>query len=173
MPTFKDIPHFPRSYYNIDVSLDYVKHTLDRYLRDGLNMDPDFQRGHVWTVEQQEAFMRYMLQGGETTRIYFNCPRFTSGYRPKGKFVCVDGKQRLTAALAFLNDEIRPFGLLCSEYTGRMRPDVGFRFHVAELDSKLEVLQWYLSINSGGTPHSEEDLERVRQLIAKEKVNTK
>ena len=32
----------------------------------GLQFNPDFQRGHVWTEGQQIAFMEFLLKGGKT-----------------------------------------------------------------------------------------------------------
>lgn len=42
-----------------------------------------------------------------------------------------------------------------------------FRFRIAifAYKSRIEVLQHYQSLNAGGTPHSPEEIERVRQLL--------
>ena len=42
----------------------------------------------------------------------------------------------------------------------------GFRWHVNDLSTYSEVLQWYLDLNSGGTVHTEEELNRVQQLLS-------
>ena len=89
--------------------------------QDDLQLNPDFQRGHVWTEEQQIKFLEFVLHGGKTGRIlYFNNPywhicRPKTGYTD---FVCVDGLQRITAIQRFMRDEIRVFGLLYSEFEG-------------------------------------------------------
>jgi len=31
----------------------------------GLNLDPDFQRAHVWTEDKQIAFVEFCLRGGQ------------------------------------------------------------------------------------------------------------
>jgi len=36
---------------------------------------------------------------------------------------------------------------------------------------RSDLLNHYLSINSGGTPHSAEELDRVRALLAETKAN--
>lgn len=170
MAKFSDIKQLPKSYYNIDVDLNSLEQHIQHYLDQGLELNPDFQRSHVWTQAQQIAYVEFVLQGGVmNTPIYFNCPGFSSGNRPKGKFVLVDGKQRLTALLAFLHDEIPAFGHIFSQYTDRIRTTISsVKVHVAELNTKKEVLEWYLAINAGGTPHSTEELERVHALLAKE-----
>lgn len=175
MAKFSDIKQFPRSNYNIDVGLNYLKEQIEHYLDQGLDINPDFQRPHVWTREQQIAYVEFVLQGGTmNTPIYFNCPAFTAGYRPNGKFVLVDGKQRLAALLAFMSNEVPAFGSLYNQYTDKIRScSVTIKIHVAELKTKREVLEWYLAINAGGTLHSTEELGFVpcwRKKIMKNNI---
>lgn len=37
--------------------------------------------------------------------------------------------------------------------------------HVNNLKTEKEVLQWYIDMNAGGTPHAKEEIERVKELI--------
>ena len=134
-------------------------------------MNPDFQRGHVWTEQQQIAFIEYFLKGGKSGKvIYFNHPHWGRYQENDMNMVCVDGLQRLTAIRRFINDEIRAFGGLYSEFedTPRMIKN-GIKFNVNDLQTKAEVLQWYLDMNYTGTPHTEEELDRVRKLLEEEK----
>lgn len=39
--------------------------------------------------------------------------------------------------------------------------------NVNDLKSEREVLQWYIDMNAGGTPHTTEEIERVKKLINK------
>lgn len=179
---FFDIDKLTRvSNYAIDVPISYMMPTLQHYIDDmDLDMNPDFQRGHVWTEEQQVAFVEYLLRGGMSGKdIYFNAP-FWNRSVTDGKynsFVLVDGLQRLTAALKFVNNKLRVFrdldktnhiGYLFSDFEGRPSLDFCFKFHVNDLQTRAEVLKWYLEMNSGGTPHSQEELNRVSKLYADE-----
>lgn len=167
---YSDIPQFPTSHYRIDVPLSSVKAQLDRYVEGyGLDLDPDFQRGHVWTPEQQTSYMEYMLRGGEGGReILFNHPGWMGSY--KGDFVIIDGKQRLTAALGFLNDTVPVYGRRCSEIEGRIPWSASFSFRVFKMQTREEILQYYLDLNAGGTPHAAEEIERVRALLHAERA---
>jgi len=132
-----------------------------------LQLCPDFQRGHVWTEAQQIAYVEYILRGGQSGRdIYFNCPGWHSG--EFGEYVCVDGLQRITALLRFVNDEIPAFGVLCSDYEDKLRMTNNIVWHVNDLQTKKEVLTWYLEMNEGGTPHTQEELDKVRRMISDE-----
>ena len=37
--------------------------------------------------------------------------------------------------------------------------------NVNDLKSEKEVLQWYVDMNAGGTPHSSEEIDRVIKMI--------
>jgi hypothetical protein len=43
-----------------------------------------------------------------------------------------------------------------------------FRWHVNDLDTRAEVLQWYLDLNTGGVVHTSAEIKRVQALLAKE-----
>lgn len=143
---------------------------IDTWIEEeGLQLNPDFQRGHVWTQEQQIKFLEFVLRGGKTGRtLYFNNPHWHI-CRPKtgySDFVCVDGLQRITAIQRFMHDEIRVFGLLYSEFEGET--DLirhGMEVNVNDLKTKREVLEWYIQMNAGGTPHSLDELQRVQKLM--------
>ena len=117
--------------------------------------------------------MEFFLRGGKSgIDIYFNDPYFQNwsdevkdSYKD---FVCVDGLQRLTAVQRFIGNEIRVFGSYYKEYSDpRMLNSYSLIFHINDLKSEKEVLQWYLDMNAGGTPHTTEEIERVKKMIEK------
>lgn len=170
---FRDIPQFPQAHYKVNVSWMYLEDWLLAE-KDVVDMDPDFQRGHVWTQEQQSAYVEYTLKGGEGGRnVYWNCPGWPNVV-PNAKLVLVDGKQRIEAVRAFMHDKITAFGRLHSEFEDNLPylcgPD--FIFQIARLERRSDILQWYLDFNSGGTPHSREELNRVKGLLEEEEKTT-
>ncbi len=171
MARFKDIPQFiTEGSYEVNVEIDDIDRSIERYVSEyNLDIDPDFQRGHVWDEEKQVRFIEFMLGGGRSSRvIYFNHPGWMNSF--KGDFVLVDGKQRLNAAMRFAKNEIPAFGYYRKEYTDKPQfMHSSFRFNINSLKTRKEVLQWYLDLNTGGVVHTKEEIERVRQLLAKEK----
>lgn len=170
---FSDIPQLPRAHYSVTVGWDYLEEHIRRQLdaRDGLcalNLDPDYQRAHVWTEAQQRAYVEYSLQGGEVgRRLTLNCPGWMEDWR--GPYELVDGKQRLTAVRRFLSDDLRVFGQLFSDFAGPLRmTSTYFDWSVCALETRAEVLRLYLNINAGGTPHTASELDRVRSMLAME-----
>lgn len=168
-PHFNKIPMLiDRGSYHVDIDWAYLERYLEAQIKDGLDIDPDFQRGHVWTREQQIAFVEFKLRGGDSGGdLLTNCVGWSTGSR-LGDYVLVDGKQRLHAVRLFLSDLLPAFGHLRSKYKGHLRVKQSFKWHVNELSTRKEVLDWYVELNAGGTPHTEEEIERVRELAEKE-----
>lgn len=162
--------------YEVDHDWRSFQRSLMGYGQDygGLELNPDFQRGHVWTADQQRHFVENVLRGVVSSSgfvIQFNCPNWEnhnySGDLPLG-FQCIDGLQRITAVQAFLGGHVRPFGLSAGELDGSYFSMRGsryrFRMAVHDFQSRSELLQHYLDLNAGGTPHTAEEIERVRGL---------
>lgn len=161
-----DLPQFPTAAYEVDVSWDYLEDWI-ALTNPPLNLDPDYQRGHVWTEAQQIAYVEFVLMRGETSRsIICNCPGWHGDMR--GPYELVDGLQRITAVRRFMRDDIRAFGHLRSQLRGSFRLWARFAWRVMDLPTRADVLKLYLLLNSGGTPHSPEEIARVRELLAKE-----
>ena len=164
----------PFAKYRVDSAWGDLEATLKRYDRGyGLDLNPDFQRCHVWTDNQQIAYVEWILKDGQSGKeIYFNCPDFMGRNDGDSPMVLVDGKQRLQAVRLFLNSKIKAFGyylkdMECKDIILRTM-DLSFSVHINNLKTRKEVLQWYLIMNSGGTDHTSEELEKVKELLNKE-----
>jgi hypothetical protein len=171
---FKDIPQFPASRWSVDVPWTHLDSSLETLAGGGeLRLDPDYQRAHVWTPEQQISYVEFQLMGGELSRtIIFNAPYWRKyGVPPEETYVeLLDGKQRLEAVRAFLRGDIKIFGARYDEFEDKLPTmDYRFRFSLCCLDSREEVLRLYLKLNAGGTPHSQQELVRVRALLEEER----
>lgn len=57
------------------------------------------------------------------------------------------------------------FGTKYSEFSDKLPTEVSFSININDLATREEVLRWYLQLNEGGTPHSPEELEKVRLLL--------
>ena len=171
--SFKAIPQFTDiGSYATDIPLDRISKWVKVEQEDlGLELNPEFQRGHVWTRKQQVAYMEFLLRGGRTGRnLYFNYPsmHFQVPAGAYNAYVCVDGLQRLTAIQKFFGNEIKVFGSYFREYTDPIRISMNtVRVHINDLKTEQEVLQWYLEMNAGGTPHSKSEIARVQAMLGK------
>lgn len=141
----------------------------------GLELIPDFQRGHVWTPEQQAHYIENCLRGVVPVSgllIQFNSPSWSDVTKadtdlPPG-LQCVDGLQRFTAITEFVKGNVKPFGYSAKELLSTAYSPRKFYVKVAVYDftSREQLLTQYLDLNAGGTPHSAAEIERVRGLLA-------
>lgn len=144
----------------------------------GLELNPDFQRGHVWAPSQQVHFIENCLRGVVASNgflIQFNSPSWNDDASdsdlPPG-LQCVDGLQRYTAVTEFVKGNVKPFGFTAQELSGTQFSAKSIHMKVAihDFTSREHLLDHYISINAGGTPHSAEEIERVRGLLAQAKA---
>ncbi|MCD7996441.1 MAG: DUF262 domain-containing protein [Clostridiales bacterium] len=169
--TWNDIPQFinrDQCYHANYGLVSYVDWIHNEQAEMGLQMNPDFQRGHVWTEDQQSRYIEFVLMGGQTGRdFYFNCPKGVYDRETaKNDYVCVDGLQRTTAIEKFLDNKIKVFGQYYNEFDRKLgRVEYTISVYINELTTRKEVLRWYVQFNDGGTPHSKEEIDRVKQLI--------
>jgi len=170
--TWADLPRFTRrANYSINVGIWRIESTIMEYIKDDkLQLNPCFQRGHVWNEEQQVKFVEYILQGGKTDSIKLNKPDWELSYDCSDyiDFVCVDGLQRLTALRRFMNNEFVVFN---SCYANELDLPIIKRhtiiIEINDLKTEKEVLQWYVDLNSGGTVHTSQEINKVINMIAK------
>ncbi|MEC4339629.1 MULTISPECIES: DUF262 domain-containing protein [Stenotrophomonas] len=163
--------------YSVDISWAHLARALKNYAADyGLNLDPDYQRGRVWTQQQQVHYLENVFRGlvpAETMVIQWACPHWDdhlyAGELPR-EMQILDGLQRLTTALRYLDGELRPFGRSVDDFKGTqydvsVRSRWRFRFGIHAFQTREALLSHYLDLNTGGTPHSEAEIARVRSLL--------
>lgn len=154
---------------------------IDRIGNDvgGLDLNPVYQRDHVWDIEHRKAFLGYLLIGGYCPTIWVN--RY-EGPKTGGKdwldrsCSIIDGKQRITSLIMWVRGEIpavvpvggsvtTPTEIWYKDLSGadrRMLPWIPVQY--CNLTEK-EQMALYLSLN-GGVAHSPDELNRVRELLS-------
>lgn len=167
---FRDIPQFPFASYHCNVGWSYLEEWLDGHkgaTSYTIELNPDYQRGYVWSQEQKEKYIEYRLKGGFSGKdIYWNCPNWMHFHKVKNaKLELVDGKQRIDAVIGFMNDEVKAFGKFKSEFEDKMPFTIDFVFHINNLVNRREVIEWYLGLNRGGSVHTEKDLQPAYEAL--------
>lgn len=172
-----DINEPLRGSKSIDWSIAYL---CDTILAEGqIDLDPDYQRGRVWTEQQQRAFVGHVLEGGSMPDLWMRVLKEGEATGQPPFYECVDGKQRVLAMLAWWEGripaqlskengsrEIWAEDLSRSELT-RLRLDIMPRVQLLEGYSRKQILRVYLRLNRG-IPHTEAELERVQALYEAE-----
>lgn len=157
------------------LDLDYLEPMLERWKDTyGLDLDPEFQRGHVWTLAIKVKFLEFLFKGGQVPPVRFNSPAFGGHTHSKKSdldetIFIVDGKQRLTACLEFIQGKIAIFdGKFISDFDDPqlLLRKANMTYIVNRLQTKKELYQWYLEMNEGQIAHTDEELDKVRKLIS-------
>lgn len=139
-----------------------------------LNLNPDYQRDHVWTASQQQRYLGHVFEGGAQTAIFIQRYRTDSNV-PKGMeyLDCadevIDGKQRLMAIYEFMKGCV---GAELSDGRVIWYKDFdevdrrGLNVQLSHVDlSRSERLRFYLKLNRGGTVHSDDEIAKIRRLL--------
>lgn len=164
MKDFDDIKYYKQSNYRICCEISELKYNVDRYVsKYNLNIDPDFQRGYVWTIEQKTAYIEYILNGGVSGReLYFNHPGWLNGFG--GSFELVDGKQRINAICEFFDNKVPIFdGNYCQDIENPKWFIYEVFININNLSEK-DVPDRYISMNNGGTIHTKDDLDIAKKI---------
>lgn len=176
---FRDIPQLTQSgSWECTFPMDRALLQISQWQKEeGLDVDPDFQRLHVWSESQQSAWLEFMFRGGKTGRVlYFNNPGWNSfsdgSYR---EFLLVDGKQRLEAIRRFYANEIKVFGHYKDQFSDEldMLRQSRMLLNVNDLPSRADVLRWYIEFNAGGTPHTADEIAKAVDLLRAEQGGAK
>jgi hypothetical protein len=132
-------------------------------------VNPYFQRNRVWSEEQQISYIEHIMKGGKIGKdIYFNSPTWDRETSGENTMFCIDGLQRITAVVSFLKNEFPIFETIYHNDIDRLPNLVcSFKLHVLDFQTEEEILTWYLQLNQSGTPHTKEELDRVRELKEK------
>ena len=112
-----------------------------------LELQPDFQRRGVWSAPARIMLMDTILRGIPMPKIFLaNTILEGSTYR-----VVIDGQQRLTAILHFLQDRFA----LDNPYTGKEK---GKRFSELDQETQERFLSYQIDFNEAVNPSEEEAL---------------
>lgn len=156
-------------HYEINVFFGDLESQLQHYEASfGVDYDPDFQRGYVWTISQKRKYVEYLLRGGRSSRVIcFNHP-YWGNFNKRATMILMDGKQRLNAVRLFLANKLSVFnGNYLDDFEDKQillnRYDL--LFNINNLKTRKEILQWYIDFNSGGTVHTTDDIDKVKLLL--------
>ena len=81
MLKYSDIKRYITPIYHTTIPLDFFEHWFKEQEELNLQLNPDFQRGHVWSIGQQIAYIEYILRGGKSgLDFYFNHPNWMGSW---------------------------------------------------------------------------------------------
>lgn len=68
--------------YAVTVGWRYLERWIESQEEINLDLDPDFQRAHVWDEYKQTRYVEYILRGGKSSKdLYFNCVGWMGNFK--------------------------------------------------------------------------------------------
>ena len=144
-----------------------------RAIEHGELIVPDYQRARVWTPEQQAAFVGFVLSGCPVPAIWIRQVDVVDGDEAGFRDELLDGQQRLHALTEWTAGRVRamiPWSgeIAVCDSSEALQALTRLSVPICELPpdtTRADALSIYLAINSGGTPHTDADLDRVRRML--------
>ena len=162
-----------------DIRIDYFQTELPMLLNRmfddyGIDLDPEYQRGNVWTLSQKQALIDSMFKNVDIGKFAIIKRRWGKNpNEPETPFLSemLDGKQRLTAIYEFIIGKFKFKGLYFHELNPWDQNHIRrYKINLGETTplTKEQKLRHFLKLNTSGTPVSEEHLDKVRKMWLEE-----
>lgn len=162
---YTDDKYYPLSYQQRDIYGLLVM----LYSEYGFDFDPDYQRDHVWELEDKVDLIDSILAKRDIGKFVIN-HRPWHDTEPLNEVI--DGKQRLSAIKEFYEDGFRYKGKLFSELHPRDRATFEGKAVAVAITNELnrtEILKIFLAVNTTGRPQCLDHLENVKKLLEETK----
>ncbi len=156
--------------YRDEVQLNFATSTLfsvyHMHQSNGVDLDPSYQRDHVWTMELRRNFIDSIFDNVDLGKMVFR----DRGYRKEGPmYEVIDGKQRLTTLILFLEGRItwrgRTFFDLSNRDQGHLTNYTVQTATITGPVTEAVVLRLFLRLNTGGVAQDPKHIAAVRARL--------
>jgi len=168
----EDALKIPKLEKNKDLRLSYQQRQIESLLSSyyssntGLDLNPDYQRGNIWTQEQKVDLINSIFNN-------VDIGKFAIIRRPFGEdhdkyYEVLDGKQRITALIEFYEDRFRYKGVLYSElspYDRNHFDDFSVSYAETSPLTDEQKYRYFLNLNKSGSPVDPKHIEKVEKLL--------
>jgi len=140
----------------------------------GIDLEPEYQRGNVWTIEQKRALITSIFRNIDIGKIAIIKRHWgPDGNKPATPklYEMLDGKQRLTALVEYYTGQFtwrgKYFHELCWSDKGHFKY---YTVSIAETDplTKEQKYHYFLKLNTSGVPVDPDHMAKVTGLLQKE-----
>ncbi|SDA73124.1 Protein of unknown function DUF262 [Butyrivibrio sp. INlla18] len=162
------------NYPNITIKIEREQYSvfemLRKYHNDKICLDPSFQRNFVWTRRQMSELIESVVMGIPLPLIYLAENR-------DGKMIVVDGRQRLTTFVKFLDNEFKLEKLkILNELNGKKFKDIENEYPkyaatIEDYQLMIQVIKHptpdrirfdiFDRVNRGGTPLNKQEMRNA------------
>lgn len=145
-----------------------LAHYFGKY---GIDLEPEYQRGNVWTLEQKQSLIDSIFHNVDIGKFcIIKRPWGPDGMKPLTPklYEMLDGKQRLTAIVEFFTGRFSYKG----KYYNDLKPHdkQHFKYYslsYAETDplTDEQKYRYFLKLNTTGTPVDPAHMDKVRKML--------
>jgi hypothetical protein len=142
-----------------------INSLLNMVYHSGVDFNVDYQRDHVWTLDDKIALIESIFNNVDIGKFTF----VQRDFRVQGKiYEILDGKQRLTAIAEFVEGRFKYKGYTFAELSGRDKSR--FENHpiswgYLERPTKRAIFETFIKLNTCGRPMKNEDIDKVKKLL--------
>ena len=132
----------------------------------GVDMDVEYQREHVWTMKDKTALLDSIFNNVEIGKFVF--VQRSMGHRGK-LYEILDGKQRLTTIIDFVEDRFKYKGYYFSELSFKDQHKItecNVSYGYLENPSKEAIFETFIKLNTCGKPMANKHINHVKQLLS-------
>lgn len=148
-----------------------IQSLLHMVFRAGVDFDVDYQRDHVWKLEDKVALIDSIFNNIDIGKFVF----VQRDWNVKDQFYeIIDGKQRLSALREFYEDRFKYKGFYFSELSPLDKHkflDHGITYGYLENPSKEAIFETFIKLNTCGKPMAKKHIDHVKELLDEEREN--
>jgi hypothetical protein len=168
-PTVKEMTNLTKKndvniiYYNSS-----VESLLHRYYCFGVDMNPEYQRGYVWSLEDKQKLIESIFEKADIGKFTFIKLTETDYIDRDVDYEILDGKQRLSTLTEFYENRFSYKGKFYNDLDGcDKRTFLNAVISIGDINNVIDrktIYQQFLRINRTGKPIPEEHLKRIEML---------
>lgn len=139
---------------------------LSMVYRQGVDFDVDYQREHVWELNDKVDLIDSIFNNIDIGKFVF-IQRAYSDDRQKGLEI-LDGKQRLTTLCEFYEDRFKYNGFYFSELSQSDKnkfENHAIAYGYLENPDKKTIFETFIKLNTCGKPMASNHIDKVKKLL--------
>lgn len=154
--------------YFLDFRATTLMGTIYDYMRNDIDMEPEYQRDYVWSQKDKESLISSIFNNIEIGRFVFKKNPFDPTKTIK-RLEIVDGKQRLNAIVEFFTGQFKWNGKYYHELSHRDRYKfMDTKVMICDLDrdmTRKDIMEVFVRINTTGKVMDSAHIEKIQKMI--------
>ena len=131
----------------------------------GVDFDVDYQRDHVWTLDDKVELIDSIFNNIDIGKFVF----VQRTMKHEGKLhEIIDGKQRLTAICEFIEGRFKYKGYTFAELSNGDKNKIKshqISYGYLENPTRRAIFETFIKLNTSGRPMKNEDIDKVKKLL--------